>query len=443
MADLAGIAFAELAMDKDGRREQPRGALHPQGITDLIVMSHGWKNSREDALQLYAGILDGARAASNGGFGGDRRFAAVGVLWPASRYRQDLSLVPDDLGEAGNDNDRGGAAAFAAAEVSQEALEQVARDFARMVGEDEDAFAMRAIAAAGGGGAADDFLKHLRTDLSAASPDTQTEHRALLREPGRELVATLAQGGTLETDPPAVPGSDARGHGAGIGQALAATGWRLLSGGKAAVATILNQATYYEMKARAGVVGEALAAIIEREVPEGVRIHLVGHSFGARLVTSACAHLQRVRPRSLTLLQAAFSHNGLGTGIGPDAIDGGFRTVVADRRVDGPIVVTHTRRDTAVGFFYAVASTASGEIAKGANVVQRLIGGPDDLHGGLGANGAQSMLDGETAVHRARFGERLNLDAGKVNNVLVDEIVSGHNDVANPDIGRLVWSAIA
>jgi len=442
MGELAGIPFTELALDKDGRREGPDTPLVPDGTTDLVVLSHGWKNGREEALQLYEGILAGARAASGGDFGG-RRFAAVGVFWPAFRYREDLSLVPDDLGGGGKGGGgKGGGAAAGGAELPDEALEAASRAFADATGADAADFARRAAAAAGGGGAADDFLKYLRSELSAAAADDRAEHRALLRAPGSELVGRLSPGGVVETDPPVVPDAEARGSAAGIGDAVAARGWRLLSGGKAAVASILNQATYYEMKGRAGTVGGALAAILEAHVPDGVRVHLVGHSFGARLVTSACARLERVRPRSLVLLQAAFSHNGLGTGIGPDAVEGGFRTVVADGRVAGPIVVTHTRRDTAVGFFYALASSASGEIAKGAGLLRRLIGGPDDLHGGMGANGAQSMAAGEAVAHRAAPGTAPAFATGKVNNVLADAVVSGHNDVANADVARLVWAAM-
>ncbi len=50
----------------------------------------------------------------------------------------------------------------------------------------------------------------------------------------------------------------------------------------------LRQATYWEMKKRAGVVGQTgLGPLIGRlhEAQPGLRVHLVGHSFGARLVS--------------------------------------------------------------------------------------------------------------------------------------------------------------
>jgi pimeloyl-ACP methyl ester carboxylesterase len=63
------------------------------------------------------------------------------------------------------------------------------------------------------------------------------------------------------------------------------------------------------MKRRAGEVGERFArewvAPLWRALSRPPRLHLIGHSFGATLVTSMA--LGGVRPASLTLLLAAFS----------------------------------------------------------------------------------------------------------------------------------------
>ena len=67
------------------------------------------------------------------------------------------------------------------------------------------------------------------------------------------------------------------------------------------------------MKRRAGTVGELglgpLLGQLARSSPE-VRVHLVGHSLGARLVSFALRGLpDGVRTvKSVTLLQGAFSH---------------------------------------------------------------------------------------------------------------------------------------
>ena len=51
MGDIAGIPFIEASFDKKG--ELTSEVTLPAGITDLLVVSHGWNNSRDDALTLY------------------------------------------------------------------------------------------------------------------------------------------------------------------------------------------------------------------------------------------------------------------------------------------------------------------------------------------------------------------------------------------------------
>ncbi len=439
METLAGLPFAWLELDRDGEVAGAPIPPLPAGTTDLIVLSHGWKNDAADAQALYAGIL-GHMLAAAGAERGGRRFAAIGIAWPAFRFRPDLSLVPADDGVAVS----GGAAAVGAPRVSTAALRAEATAVGAalgMAGADLAGFVDQAQDAAGGGGAADAFVDRLRAALGVADAATRADHGPLLADPGRALVADLGRGADFAAAaPPAELGAGAGFTPAGFVQA----GARLLAGGKAAVATILNQATYFEMKARAGTIGRALAAILAAgAVPPGVRLHLVGHSFGARLVTAAAAGLPAGSVASLSLLQGAFSHNGLGQAIGHDRVRGGFRDIVERRVVTGPILVTHTHRDTAVGLLYAVASFASGAIANAVgDLVQKIVGGPDDLHGGLGANGALALLPGEAVAHVAVAGAALPLAAGRINNVRADAIVSGHNDVANADVGALVWQAV-
>ena len=65
-----------------------------------------------------------------------------------------------------------------------------------------------------------------------------------------------------------------------------------------------------------------------------------------------------VRLIDLTLLQAAFSHNGFGAKF-DGTRDGGFRVVVTEHKIRGPILVTHSKHDRAVGVAYPLASRVS------------------------------------------------------------------------------------
>ncbi|MEO6422205.1 MAG: hypothetical protein ABIR84_05860 [Candidatus Nitrotoga sp.] len=103
------------------------------------------------------------------------------------------------------------------------------------------------------------------------------------------------------------------------------------------------------------------------------------------MVTAAAANSKTKKLHSMALLQADFSHNGF-------SLDrsGFFRSVVDNKRVAGPILITHTKNDKAVGMAYPAASRISRDNASG-------FGDADDDFGGLGSNGAQQMEDGEVS----------------------------------------------
>lgn len=174
-------------------------------------------------------------------------------------------------------------------------------------------------------------------------------------------------------------------------------------------------ATYFLMKERAGKVGAALGGELLRlhQALPDVRIHLAGHSFGARLVTAAAqASAPEGTPpylASMTLVQAAFSHNAF-------APQGGFRDVLTRRLVRGPILVTHSKHDQAVGLGYAAASRLKKQNASA-------LGDANDPYGGLGRNGALGLTPAECihlnlgdlqSLRQSLSYPLINLNAGRV-----------------------------
>ena len=121
--------------------------------------------------------------------------------------------------------------------------------------------------------------------------------------------------------------------------------------------------SFWVMKRRAGEVGERFGreclAPLWRSIPRPPRLHLIGHSFGAKLVTSIA--LGGARPESVTLLLAAFSAFAFAPEIPGFDRPGFYYRVLAERRIAGPIVVLRSDHDTALGTFYR-AVTGSGEI---------------------------------------------------------------------------------
>jgi predicted alpha/beta hydrolase family esterase len=206
------------------------------------------------------------------------------------------------------------------------------------------------------------------------------------------------------------PAAATPGHQAGGAAGLA----KFFSKAANAVTNLLNLTSYFEMKQRAGTVGKSgVAPLVDSLANQGLRIHLVGHSFGGRVVAAAAAD-SNAKLHSLSLLQAAFSHNGFSK-----KRQGFFRSVVDKRRVNGPIIVTHTKNDTAVGLSYPAASRISGDAAAA-------FGGADDKFGAIGSNGAQQMEDkevSEAATTLLNVHKDYRFEPGRIHNLKSDTFI--------------------
>ena len=212
-------------------------------------------------------------------------------------------------------------------------------------------------------------------------------------------------------------------------------------GVKAAARRLANYVTYLTMKERAGTVGlggvGALLGLI-RAKNSVIKIHLVGHSFGGRLVTAAASTFAPGTPDvSMTLLQAAYSHNGLGANYDGKKHDGFFRSVLKDKRISGPVLITHTKNDWAVGIAYPLASRVSRDTAAA-------IGDENDPYGGMGRNGAQHTPEVATPLGTLLpLGRKYALKPGKVHNLRADDYINDHGDVTGPEVAYAFLNGMA
>ncbi len=431
VTELQGHPYRELEFAKDGSPVDPEQAAAVQQlaeeVTDLLVLSHGWNNDMDEARRLYrdiVGSIDTVHRTSSIDLGG-RSVGVVGILWPSKRFA-DSALIPGGAASLGDadpslpEDLRAMADAFEAPDAD-EVLDRAARLAGRLDGspkaQREYADLLRSLvspAAAEPADAADqlfdldgpDLLDRLRTAMLTLSL-------------GAELGGGVTGGGGGTGEP---------GGAAGLGSALT----HLWSTGRA----LLNYVTYYEMKARAGRIGDgSVAPVLHDRAAARARLHLVGHSFGARLVTAAANALPGAgQVGSMSLLQAAFSHNSFAREWEPGH-PGGFRRMVDERRLSGPMVVTHTRNDKAVGIAYAIASSVAGQASSA-------IGDADSPFGGLGSNGAQHTPEADDSQALQDVGATYHLAAGRIHNLLSDRFISGHGDVSNTQVANAVLQSV-
>ena len=438
MQQVAGFPYFEVQFNKDGAIVSQNEVTQlvdfaGQGaITDLLVIAHGWNNDIDDARGFYKAFFGQVRQrldqATLAGLAG-RSFAILGVLWPSKKFAE-KELIP------------GGAASTAGAISNQLIQDQLAN-----------------LQGAFDAPNADTILSQAKTLVSRleSSPAAREQFAALLRQlmpdsPAQEdevpsQFFKLANKTLMErlAKPPRIDGA-ARvvGGGAALGSVGHAAGMtdvgQMLTGVKAAALNLLNFVTYYQMKDRAGVVGQQGLYQVLRKLRErrpDLKLHLMGHSFGSRLLSAAVNgpdDQPAVEVNSLTMLQAAFSHNGFAERFDGKR-NGFFRRVVAEQRVSGPILISYTPNDTAVGMAYPIASRLVGQNASA-------LGDKNDPFGGMGRNGAQKTpeaIDGKLLD----VGGTYSFKAGKIYNLSADDWIKSHSDISNQQVAYALLAAIA
>jgi hypothetical protein len=221
--------------------------------------------------------------------------------------------------------------------------------------------------------------------------------------------------------------SDSPGGAAGLGDRFG----RLWNGAKGA----LRAASYYQMKSRAGLVGEqGLGPLLSNT---NARIYLLGHSFGARLVSYSLKPIPSGKVKMLYLLQGAFSHFAFARSLPFDQTRSGDLAGI-DRKVDGPLLVTHTLKDLAVGVAYPLASVVARQDASAAV-------DPGYRWGAMGHDGAQGV--DAIAIPLDAPPERLVFTPGRWHNLDANRVIvnggppsGAHSDIIHRETA---WVALA
>jgi hypothetical protein len=434
MNEIAGIPYIEAQFDKNGGGS--RDVILPAGITDLFVISHGWNNSKSKAEDLYRELFENFVAVAESDGVAERHFAIVGIIWPSKEYDPSIAVSgAGGTGEGAAGFGSGDADSVAALEKKLDELKETFTeplqikllDEAKALLPDLEEKATTRM----------EFANKMRSLLDPGAASKEDASHIFLKEDGNELMKNLKADEADLAEDVAGPGGTAS-LPLGVGTVGAPEGgtagiMEFFSGFKAAAANILNYTTYYEMKTRSGAVGKnGVGPLIDKLAPQVQRIHLIGHSFGGRVVTAAAAHSQNDKIKSMTLLQAAFSQNGFSKSEG-----GFFREVVDNHRIKGPVLITHTMNDRAVGFAYPLASRISGDKTMA-------FGDKDDTFGAMGRNGAQKMEVGESVVGQLLpIGAHYAFQSSKYFNMEASDFIKDHSDVRGQEIAYMVSKAVA
>ena len=357
-----------LKYDKRGAALSPRttdhliAALQNDGITDLILYSHGWNNDFLVASERYETFLRGVsetNAAHPGRLPASFKPAFLGIVWPSTALVLPSEQAPDIAG-----------------------------------GEFDPLFEV----------IDDDIRAELETKLASGAPMDEAALRALAEKlaPQLSLDGDAEEGGGTYTaddlmaaakaTAAVVPQSDHTGGGfddfdAGSADNLDAAG--LLDFDPRGVLRVF---TVLQMKDRAGIVGgNGVAGTVRRILDESrVRLHLVGHSYGAKVVTTALVNAGASRKaHSALLLQPAINHLAFAPDIG-DGTAGRFRPAFG--MTEKPVAMTFSHNDRALHKLFHLAARRKSDVG------EAQIAGSVSRFAALGGYGPQEFLSGEVAI---------------------------------------------
>jgi hypothetical protein len=442
---MASIPRFEVEFTKDGKvfNQAQVDAVEQAltGFSDLLVFCHGWNNDIADARALSGQFLEKVEDVLDGGIVPEvktRTFGAVVVLWPSKKFTEE-ELIPG-----------GGAASLGHATDTtalERMLNELKNDPIRLGQRDIPAARAQAVDKAlalvpdlqKSAKARGEFVSLMRSLISPGEAHADDGSEEFFSRDPNEIFQGMDESVVAPLGPNPGGSASLRANAGG------AAGLKDMVGGVIGAARrIANFTTYYQMKERAGTVGRAgLSQVLRRlrSRKQALRLHLIGHSFGARVVTAAADALDANTPAvTLTLVQGAYSHNGLAREF-DGAHDGFFRKVISEKRASGPILITHTKNDAAVGVAYPLASRLSDTKAAA-------FGDEHDPYGGMGRNGAQFTPEAKGLAQNL---EELpntqpgpySFAPGKVYNLRADAFIGDHNDICKHQVAYAVLKAVA
>jgi hypothetical protein len=309
MPTLSEFPYFPIEFTKDGAVHQRAEVdallafLQKDATTDLLVLSHGWNNDMAEAKTLYECLLKRLRSFAPK----NRKFAVLGVLWPSKKFA-DQAQIPSG---AASKNSRTTDAALLTelkrlrGVFDTPEADKLLKEAEAQVPFLEDKQTART-----------KFAELVCGVLASVAPSDTAGAGAEVTKPtpSADLLKKFGEP-LLVKSPPAKPGAATSGQvmtiGEGVAGGHAATGQvaglgDFFGGIKDGAMNLLNYTTYYQMKERAGTVGNKglrpVLAEIKKALP-GLKLHLAGHSFGGRLVTATVSSQADFQVETLTLRQ--------------------------------------------------------------------------------------------------------------------------------------------
>lgn len=378
--DETTVPWYVVPFDGDGECEAPRtraDLLAAAGMgrySDVFVFSHGWNNTWPTAIGRYEDFLNGytdLKRRYRLPVSPDYKPLLAGIFWPSAALVGSDEQAPQMAGSIAAQAEEREQIARLAQSVEPGATPRLYELLqSETLGEAESlelASLVRGIYAID--------TEEIPDDVAPTPDDivAMWSGWAESRSPGDEDAAIAALGRIGRA-------SDAA--------ELQAAGFL----GKLNPRDILRATTVWQMKDRAGRVGGrgVSTLLVDLLANTTARVHLIGHSYGGKVVLSAVGAASALprNVRSMLLLQPAVSHLCFATKIPGRHAAGGY-ALVPDR-VELPILTTYSEHDFPLRKTFHLALRRKRDLGE-----QQIAapGSPPSIHAALGGFGPHGVDD--------------------------------------------------
>lgn len=420
LPDGTTVPYYIIPYDKRGICEGPLTLQHllnsvkQDAYTDIFIFSHGWNNDWTVATGRYEDFMKGymkMRRDNNLPMPENYKPLLIGIFWPSTALvfteneigpdiaATDTTVMDEMIGEKQS--------------VIRELADEIkndddASDFYELIQKDaltkEEAIKLAEITKV--------FYQNGDDELQFNEPFSNDEILSIWESSASQPTSfgdfgTVGGGDT--SDPQA----------AGFGDLIKKLDPR----------NILRTLTVYQMKDRAGKVGAYGVNKLLRELlnVSSSRVHMIGHSYGAKVVLSAVSfgdNLPR-KVESLLLLQPAVSHLCFADIVPGTTRSGGYRPAFA--RVNKPILTTFSIHDSPLTKTFHLALRRKDDLGE---VSIAAVGEPPSKYAALGGYGPRRCGERIIDIHDVNNPYDLN-----VNNHVIglrgDRTIKGHGDISN------------
>jgi hypothetical protein len=413
-----------MPFDRDGvctgpeTRKHLMAAVAKEPFTDIYLFSHGWNNDWKDATDRYQSFIDGyskLRAERKLELPEGYRPLLVGVFWPSIVLLTEREKAPQILADGEPDED-----------VIVEEQERVAELVSAVDPAQRNRFYELVQRA--------ELSREEALELAGLLQPIYGQTDDELPIGALPTPANIVNGwaAASRVQPVATTKKTFGAVGGGPTAGAQTAGWWGDTLKSILPRDVLRLATVYRMKDRAGRVGaNGVRALLEdlSSLNETARLHLIGHSYGAKALLSALttASLKPGRKaHSMLLLQPAVSHLCFAEKLPGSNAVGGYHAV--PERVARPIFATYSARDFALHDVFHRALWRSAD--KGEASIAAFDGAPPNIYAALGGYGpresSEALIDITLPVTALDLKKQT-----RVYGVDGTATISGHGDISN------------